>query len=53
MNVNDKCVCLIDQKKQDMVHQERFEQAKHLKQAIADLQKVYVMCGHVSILRLV
>ncbi|XP_077371013.1 centrosomal protein of 104 kDa isoform X2 [Festucalex cinctus] len=29
----------LDQKKQDMVHQERFEQAKYLKQAIADLQK--------------
>ncbi|XP_061701087.1 centrosomal protein of 104 kDa isoform X2 [Syngnathoides biaculeatus] len=26
-------------KKQDMLHQERFEQAKYLKQAIADLQK--------------
>ncbi|KAM9350454.1 centrosomal protein of 104 kDa [Symphorus nematophorus] len=31
---------LLDQKKQDMVRQEKYEQAKHLKQAIADLQKV-------------
>ncbi|XP_019126423.1 centrosomal protein of 104 kDa isoform X1 [Larimichthys crocea] len=31
---------LLDQKKQDMVRQEKFEQAKNLKQAIADLQKV-------------
>ncbi|KAM7404394.1 hypothetical protein PAMP_011740 [Pampus punctatissimus] len=31
---------LLDQKKQDMVRQERYEQAKNLKQAIADLQKV-------------
>lgn len=31
---------LLDQRKQLMVHQESFEQAKHLKQAIADLQKV-------------
>ncbi|KAF7648578.1 hypothetical protein LDENG_00154360 [Lucifuga dentata] len=31
---------LLDQKKQDMVHQEDFMQAKNLKQAIADLQKV-------------
>ncbi|XP_071059928.1 centrosomal protein of 104 kDa isoform X3 [Pseudochaenichthys georgianus] len=31
---------LLDQKKQDMVRQEKYEQAKNLKQAIADLQKV-------------
>lgn len=31
---------LLDQKKQDVVRQEKFEQAKNLKQAIADLQKV-------------
>ncbi|XP_022056229.2 centrosomal protein of 104 kDa isoform X2 [Acanthochromis polyacanthus] len=31
---------LLDQKKQDMVRQEKFEQAKNLKQAVADLQKV-------------
>jgi len=31
---------LLDQKKQNMVRQENFEQAKNLKQAIADLQKV-------------
>ncbi|XP_029974326.1 centrosomal protein of 104 kDa isoform X2 [Salarias fasciatus] len=31
---------LLDQKKQDMVRQEKFEQVKNLKQAIADLQKV-------------
>ncbi|XP_024915458.1 centrosomal protein of 104 kDa isoform X2 [Cynoglossus semilaevis] len=31
---------LMDQKKQDMVRQEKYEQAKNLKQAIADLQKV-------------
>ncbi|KAM6981797.1 centrosomal protein of 104 kDa [Tautogolabrus adspersus] len=31
---------LLDKKKQDMVRQEKFEQAKNLKQAIADLQKV-------------
>ncbi|XP_061592671.1 centrosomal protein of 104 kDa isoform X2 [Cololabis saira] len=31
---------LLDQKKQEMVLQEDFEQAKNLKQAIADLQKV-------------
>ncbi|XP_029011867.1 centrosomal protein of 104 kDa isoform X2 [Betta splendens] len=31
---------LLDQKKQDMVQQEKYEQAKNLKQAIADLQKV-------------
>lgn len=31
---------LLDQKKQDMVQQENFEEAKNLKQAIADLQKV-------------
>lgn len=31
---------LLDQKKQDMVRQEQYEQAKNLKQAIADLQKV-------------
>ncbi|XP_028266761.1 centrosomal protein of 104 kDa [Parambassis ranga] len=30
----------LDQKKQDMVRQEEYEQAKNLKQAIADLQKV-------------
>ncbi|XP_068589132.1 centrosomal protein of 104 kDa [Cebidichthys violaceus] len=33
-------VRLLDQKKQDMVQQEKYEQAKNLKQAIADLQKV-------------
>uniref|UniRef100_A0A673GRU5 Centrosomal protein of 104 kDa n=1 Tax=Sinocyclocheilus rhinocerous TaxID=307959 RepID=A0A673GRU5_9TELE len=31
---------LLDQKKQDMVQEERFDLAKKLKQAIADLQKV-------------
>ncbi|XP_035500874.2 centrosomal protein of 104 kDa isoform X1 [Scophthalmus maximus] len=31
---------LMDQQKQDMVQQEKYEQAKNLKQAIADLQKV-------------
>lgn len=31
---------LLDQKKQDMVRQEKYELAKNLKQAIADLQKV-------------
>uniref|UniRef100_A0A8D3AAV4 Centrosomal protein of 104 kDa n=1 Tax=Scophthalmus maximus TaxID=52904 RepID=A0A8D3AAV4_SCOMX len=31
---------LMDQQKQDMVRQEKYEQAKNLKQAIADLQKV-------------
>ncbi|XP_047457260.1 centrosomal protein of 104 kDa isoform X2 [Mugil cephalus] len=31
---------LLDQKKQDMVRLEKFEEAKNLKQAIADLQKV-------------
>ncbi|XP_036068534.1 centrosomal protein of 104 kDa-like [Oryzias melastigma] len=31
---------ILDQKKQDVVHQEDFEQAKMLKQAIADLQQV-------------
>ncbi|XP_047227490.1 centrosomal protein of 104 kDa isoform X4 [Girardinichthys multiradiatus] len=31
---------LLDQKKQDVVQQENFEEAKKLKQAIADLQKV-------------
>ena len=31
---------LMDQQKQDMVQQEKFEQAKYLRQAIADLQKV-------------
>uniref|UniRef100_A0A3B3HNI7 Centrosomal protein of 104 kDa n=1 Tax=Oryzias latipes TaxID=8090 RepID=A0A3B3HNI7_ORYLA len=31
---------ILDQKKKDMVQQENFEQAKTLKQAIADLQKV-------------
>ncbi|KAM9752018.1 centrosomal protein of 104 kDa isoform 2-T2 [Menidia menidia] len=31
---------LLDQKKQNMVQRENFEQAKNLKQAIADLQKV-------------
>lgn len=39
---------LLDQKKQDMVRQEKYEQAKHLKQAIADLQKVascVIMCN--------
>ncbi|XP_029362687.1 centrosomal protein of 104 kDa isoform X2 [Echeneis naucrates] len=30
----------LDQKKQEMVQQEKYEQAKNLKQAIADLQKV-------------
>lgn len=31
---------LLDQKKQDMVREERFDLAKKLKQAIADLHKV-------------
>ncbi|CAJ1055517.1 centrosomal protein of 104 kDa isoform X1 [Xyrichtys novacula] len=31
---------VLDRKKQDMVQQEKYEQAKNLKQAIADLQKV-------------
>ncbi|XP_037334389.2 centrosomal protein of 104 kDa isoform X1 [Pungitius pungitius] len=31
---------LLDQKKQEMVQREKYEQAKNLKQAIADLQKV-------------
>ncbi|XP_069550174.1 centrosomal protein of 104 kDa [Brachyistius frenatus] len=31
---------VLDQNKQDMVRQEKYEQAKNLKQAIADLQKV-------------
>ncbi|XP_072305435.1 centrosomal protein of 104 kDa [Eucyclogobius newberryi] len=31
---------LLDQRKQQMVHQEKYEQARHLKQALADLQKV-------------
>lgn len=31
---------LLDQKKQDVVRLENFEEAKNLKQAIADLQKV-------------
>ncbi|XP_041859898.1 centrosomal protein of 104 kDa isoform X2 [Melanotaenia boesemani] len=31
---------LLDQKKQNMVRQENFDQAKNMKQAIADLQKV-------------
>ncbi|XP_026189036.1 centrosomal protein of 104 kDa [Mastacembelus armatus] len=31
---------VLDQKKQDMVRQENYEQAKNLKQAVADLQKV-------------
>lgn len=31
---------LLDQKKQAVVRQENFEEAKKLKQAIADLQKV-------------
>lgn len=31
---------VLDQKKQDVVQQERYEEAKTLKQAIADLQKV-------------
>lgn len=30
----------LDQKKQEMVRQEKYEKAKNLKQAIADLQKV-------------
>lgn len=43
---------LLDQKKQDLVQQEKFDLAKNLKQAIADLQKVigYNLClflGHV------
>lgn len=37
---------LMDQKKQDMVRQEKYEQAKNLKQAIADLQKVLYLIGH-------
>jgi len=36
---------LLDQKKQDMVRQEKYEQAKNLKQAIADLQKVLLLLG--------
>lgn len=31
---------VLDQKKQEMVRQEKYEEAKNLKQAIADLQKV-------------
>lgn len=33
---------LLDQRKQDVVQQEKFDLAKKLKQAIADLQKVIV-----------
>lgn len=36
---------LLDQKKQEMVQQEKYEQAKKLKQAIADLQKVMQLLG--------
>lgn len=36
---------VLDQKKQDMVRQEKYEQAKNLKQAIADLQKVLWLQG--------
>ncbi|KAM6925519.1 centrosomal protein of 104 kDa [Xenentodon cancila] len=35
-----RIIRLLDQRKQEMVLQENFEQAKNLKQAIADLQKV-------------
>ncbi|KAK7884098.1 hypothetical protein WMY93_027221 [Mugilogobius chulae] len=31
---------LLDQRKQEMVHQERFEEARHVKQALADLHVV-------------
>lgn len=31
---------VLDQKKQEVVRQEKYEEAKNLKQAIADLQKV-------------
>ncbi|XP_051525532.1 centrosomal protein of 104 kDa-like isoform X3 [Myxocyprinus asiaticus] len=40
---------LLDQKKQDMVRQERFELAKKLKQAIADLQKVGERLGRYDV----
>lgn len=36
---------LLDQKKHDMVRQEKYEEAKNLKQAIADLQKVLWLPG--------
>ncbi|XP_016086803.1 centrosomal protein of 104 kDa-like [Sinocyclocheilus grahami] len=40
---------LLDQKKQDMVREERFELAKKLKQAIADLQKVGERLGRYDV----
>ncbi|XP_051950699.1 centrosomal protein of 104 kDa isoform X2 [Xyrauchen texanus] len=40
---------LLDQKKQDMVRQERFDLAKILKQAIADLQKVGERLGRYDV----
>ncbi|KAM4609915.1 centrosomal protein of 104 kDa [Polymixia lowei] len=40
---------LLDQRKRDMVHQERYELAKSLKQAIADLQKVGERLGRYEV----
>ncbi|KAL1021082.1 hypothetical protein UPYG_G00008520 [Umbra pygmaea] len=40
---------LLDGKKQEMVHQERFDMAKTLKQAMADLQKVGERLGRYDI----
>uniref|UniRef100_A0A671L7Q1 Centrosomal protein of 104 kDa n=1 Tax=Sinocyclocheilus anshuiensis TaxID=1608454 RepID=A0A671L7Q1_9TELE len=40
---------LLDQKKQDMVQEERFDLAKKLKQAIADLQKVGERLGRYDV----
>ncbi|RXN34496.1 centrosomal protein of 104 kDa-like [Labeo rohita] len=40
---------LLDQKKQDMVRKERFDLAKKLKQAIADLQKVGERLGRYDV----
>ncbi|XP_067096153.1 centrosomal protein of 104 kDa [Osmerus mordax] len=40
---------LLDDKKQDMVHQERYDLAKTLKQAIADLQKVGERLGRYDV----
>uniref|UniRef100_A0A9J7ZG38 Centrosomal protein of 104 kDa n=1 Tax=Cyprinus carpio carpio TaxID=630221 RepID=A0A9J7ZG38_CYPCA len=40
---------LLDQKKQDMVREERFDLAKKLKQAIADLQKVGERLGRYDV----
>uniref|UniRef100_A0A8C8GB85 Centrosomal protein of 104 kDa n=1 Tax=Oncorhynchus tshawytscha TaxID=74940 RepID=A0A8C8GB85_ONCTS len=40
---------LLDDKKQEMVHQERYEFAKTLKQAIADLQKVGERLGRYDV----